>query len=141
MGGATLRVLVCASSSRRALADLDVHVVGGAQLVEARAQRLGLAGVAVRPQHAGAGFVERGQGGFAAVWRALDKAHDVPVALKVLHAQHVHNAERRGRFFRGARVMAQLDHANIVKIILPWASDGEYEYYVIHYVAGGTLRN
>ena len=101
-----------------------------------------------RPLHRGDVLDDRfvvldqlGSGGFATVWRALDKAHDVPVALKVLHAQHVHNAERRGRFFRGARVMAQLDHPNIVKIILPWASDGEYEYYVMHYVAGGTLRD
>ncbi|HEY8379927.1 MAG TPA: protein kinase, partial [Nannocystis sp.] len=69
-----------------------------------------------------------GSGGFATVWRALDQTTDLPVALKVLHAQHAHNAERRERFFRGARIMAQLAHPNIVKIIEPWASDGEYEY-------------
>lgn len=101
-----------------------------------------------RPLHRGDVLDDRfvvldqlGSGGFATVWRALDKTNDQPVALKVLHAQHVHNPERRGRFFRGARVMAQLDHPNIVKIILPWASDGEYEYYVMHHVAGGTLRD
>lgn len=82
-----------------------------------------------------------GTGGFATVWRALDQQTDQPVALKLLHAQHVHNAERRERFFRGSRIMAQLDHPNIVKIIEPWASDGEYEYFVMQYVAGGTLRD
>ncbi len=82
-----------------------------------------------------------GAGGFATVWHALDQRSGAPVALKVLHAQHVHNADRRERFFRGARIMAQLDHPNIVKIIEPWASDGEYEYFVMQYVAGGTLRD
>src|SRR5690606_29826839 len=82
-----------------------------------------------------------GAGGFATVWQALDQSTGAAVALKVLHAQHVHNPERRERFFRGARIMAQLDHANIVKIIEPWASDGEYEYFVMQYVSGGTLRD
>jgi len=82
-----------------------------------------------------------GAGGFATVWRALDQRSGAAVALKVLHAQHVHNADRRERFFRGARIMAQLDHPNIVKIIEPWASDGEYEYFVMQYVAGSTLRD
>ena len=82
-----------------------------------------------------------GAGGFATVWRALDQKTGAAVAIKVLHAQHVHNADRRERFFRGARIMAQLDHPNIVKIIEPWASDGEYEYFVMQFVAGGTLRD
>ncbi len=82
-----------------------------------------------------------GAGGFATVWRAIDKTTDSAVALKVLHSQHVHNPERRERFFRGARIMAQLDHPHIVKIIEPWASDGEYEYFAMQYVAGGTLRD
>lgn len=82
-----------------------------------------------------------GTGGFATVWRALDQRTGVAVALKVLHAQHVHNADRRERFFRGARIMATLDHPNIVRIIEPWASDGEYEYFVMQYVAGSTLRD
>ncbi len=82
-----------------------------------------------------------GAGGFATVWRAIDKSTDSAVALKVLHSQHVHNPERRERFFRGARIMAQLDHPHIVKIIEPWASDGEYEYFAMQYVAGGTLRD
>jgi serine/threonine protein kinase len=82
-----------------------------------------------------------GAGGFATVWRALDQRTGAAVAIKVLHAQHVHNAERRERFFRGARIMAQLDHPNIVKIIEPWASDGEYEYFVMQFVDGGTLRD
>src|SRR5690606_18608303 len=101
-----------------------------------------------RPLHRGDVLDDRfvvldqlGAGGFATVWRALDQTTDAPVALKVLHAQHAHNAERRERFFRGARIMSQLDHPNIVKIIEPWASDGEYEYFVMQYVAGGTLRD
>jgi serine/threonine protein kinase len=82
-----------------------------------------------------------GAGGFATVWRATDQKTGAAVAIKVLHAQHVHVAERRERFFRGARIMAQLDHPNIVKIIEPWASDGEFEYFVMQFVAGGTLRD
>ncbi|MFY0532811.1 serine/threonine-protein kinase [Nannocystis pusilla] len=82
-----------------------------------------------------------GAGGFATVWRALDQSTDTEVALKVLHAQHVHNAERRERFFRGARIMAQLEHPNIVRIIEPSASDGEYEYFAMQFVQGGNLRD
>src|SRR5690606_39004422 len=82
-----------------------------------------------------------GAGGFATVWRALDQGTGAPVALKVLHAQHVQNAERRERFFRGARIMAQLEHPNIVKIIEPSASDGEYEYFAMQFVSGGNLRD
>ncbi|MDC0675008.1 serine/threonine-protein kinase [Nannocystis radixulma] len=101
-----------------------------------------------RPLHRGDVLDERfvvldqlGAGGFATVWRALDQTTDTPVALKVLHAQHVHNAERRERFFRGARIMAQIDHPNIVRIIEPSASDGEYEYFAMQFVSGGNLRD
>lgn len=82
-----------------------------------------------------------GSGGFATVWRALDQRTGAAVAVKVLHAQHVHNPERRERFFRGARIMAQLDHPNIVKIVEALGSDGEYGYFVMQFVAGGTLRD
>ena len=101
-----------------------------------------------RPLHPGDVLDDRfvvheqlGAGGFATVWQALDQRTGDAVALKVLHAQHVHNADRRERFFRGARIMAQLDHPHIVKIIEPWASDGEYEYFVMQHVPGGTLRD
>ncbi|WP_434426912.1 protein kinase domain-containing protein [Nannocystis pusilla] len=101
-----------------------------------------------RPLHRGDVLDERfmvleqlGAGGFATVWRALDQSTDTEVALKVLHAQHVHNAERRERFFRGARIMAQIEHPNIVRIIEPSASDGEYEYFAMQFVQGGNLRD
>ena len=82
-----------------------------------------------------------GSGGFATVWRALDQSVGAAVAIKVLHAQHAYLPDRRERFFRGARIMALLEHPNIVRIIEPWASDGEYEYFVMEYVSGGTLRD
>lgn len=82
-----------------------------------------------------------GAGGFATVWRGVDQTSGAAVALKVLHAQHVQNAERRERFFRGARIMAQLDHPNIVKIVEPYASDGEYECFAMQFIDGGTLRD
>jgi serine/threonine protein kinase len=82
-----------------------------------------------------------GTGGFATVWRALDQSTGAPVALKVLHAQHTYRADRRERFFRGARIMAQLQHPNIVRIVEPWASDGEYEFFAMQYVSGSTLRD
>lgn len=107
-----------------------------------RAQRLG------RPLQRGDVLDDRflvldqlGAGGFATVWRGVDQTTGAAVALKVLHAQHVQNAERRERFFRGARIMAQLDHPNIVKIVEPYASDGEYECFAMQFIAGGTLRD
>jgi formylglycine-generating enzyme required for sulfatase activity len=81
-----------------------------------------------------------GSGGFASVWRARDKdRRQQVVALKLLHGQHTDSAERRDRFRRGARVMQQLSHPNIVRILDLYREDRGYHYFTMEYVAGGTI--
>jgi serine/threonine protein kinase/tetratricopeptide (TPR) repeat protein len=57
-----------------------------------------------------------GAGGMGEVYRAMDTKLDRDVALKVLPAEMSQDAERLGRFRREAKVLAQLDHPNIVTI-------------------------
>lgn len=67
-------------------------------------------------------FEEIGHGSFGVVYRARDRALQRDVALKVLKPDPLAKeepalgAEARARFVREARVLASLDHPNIVRI-------------------------
>ncbi|MEM9452697.1 MAG: SUMF1/EgtB/PvdO family nonheme iron enzyme [Myxococcota bacterium] len=80
-----------------------------------------------------------GQGGFATVWKAYDKKLRRFVAIKVLHGQFAQVASRRERLFRGARMMADLQHPNVVRVLVPEGEEQGFYYYVMEYVAGGDL--
>jgi hypothetical protein len=81
-----------------------------------------------------------GRGGFANVWRALDPVSGEHVAVKVLHSELASDVIRRERFFRGARIMTELDHPAVVRIIEPHGEDDGYHYFVMELVTGGDLR-
>ncbi len=81
-----------------------------------------------------------GRGGFAHVWRALDRQTSTDVAIKVLRSDLAQEPQRRERFFRGARIMAELDHPAVVKVLEQKGEDGGYHYFVMEFVPGGDLR-
>jgi len=81
---------------------------------------------------------EIGQGAFATVYLARDLKHERKVALKVLNADPTSETGEL-RFIREIRVLARLQHHNI----LPLHDSGHVDallYYVMPYVTGETLR-
>ena len=94
----------------------------------------------VRQAVAGRYDIEReiGQGAFATVYLARDLRHDRHVAFKVLNADPTSETGEL-RFIREIRMLARLQHPNI----LPLIDSGHAEamlYYVVPYVAGESLR-
>jgi formylglycine-generating enzyme required for sulfatase activity len=82
-----------------------------------------------------------GRGGFATVWRARDSASRDDVAIKVLHPELAGDVIRRQRFFRGARIMAELAHSIVVRIREREAEDDGFFYFVMELVSGGNLQD
>lgn len=80
-----------------------------------------------------------GVGGMATVYRAHHPRLDRFVAIKMMHPQLMADDSFHTRFEREARVVAKLDHPNIVPIY----DYDEYEkqpYLVMKYVEGQTLK-
>lgn len=82
-----------------------------------------------------------GRGGFATVWRARDSLSGNEVAIKVLHPELAGDSIRRQRFFRGARIMAELAHPLVVNIREREVEDDGFFYFVMDFVAGGNLQD
>lgn len=82
-----------------------------------------------------------GRGGFATVWRARDSASGDDVAIKVLHPELAGDVIRRQRFFRGARIMAELAHPTVVRVREREAEDDGFFYFVMDFIAGGNLQD
>lgn len=80
-----------------------------------------------------------GQGGMATVYKAYHAGLDRYVAIKVLHPAFKEDSTFLGRFQREARVLAKLDHPNIVPIYDFAEHDGQ-PYLVMKYVEGETLK-
>jgi serine/threonine protein kinase len=79
-----------------------------------------------------------GAGGMGEVYRATDTKLGRDVALKVLPAEMAHDPERLGRFRREAKVLAQLDHPNIVTSYSVEESDGVH-FLTMQLVEGQPL--
>jgi predicted Ser/Thr protein kinase len=80
-----------------------------------------------------------GHGGMSSVYRAHDALLERYVALKVLHEQYSEDEEFVERFKREARLVAQLQHANIVTVIDRGEQDGR-QYIVFEYIDGENLK-
>ena len=79
-----------------------------------------------------------GQGGMGRVYLARDTRLNREVALKILSPERVNNPRAIARFQREARVGAQLQHENLVRIYDFGESNGRY-YLVMEYIEGKTI--
>lgn len=80
-----------------------------------------------------------GQGGMATVYKAYHASLDRYVALKVLHPAFHQDQTFTMRFQREARVVARLEHQNIVPIY-DYAEHEGRPYLVMKYIEGDTLK-
>jgi serine/threonine-protein kinase len=72
------------------------------------------------------------------VYLAQDTRLNRHVALKILSPERVNNPRAIARFQREARVGAQLQHENLVRIYDFGESNGRY-YLVMEYIEGETI--
>ena len=80
-----------------------------------------------------------GQGGMATVYKAYHASLDRYVALKVLHPAFHQDQSFTSRFQREARVVARLEHPNIVPIY-DYSEHEARPYLVMKYIEGDTLK-
>src|SRR5512147_610587 len=80
-----------------------------------------------------------GHGGMATVYKAYHAALDRYVAIKVLHPAFKQDPNFLARFNREARIVAKLDHPNIVPIY-DFAEHEGTPYLVMRYIEGRTLK-
>ena len=85
---------------------------------------------------------ELGRGAMGVTYRAIDKALDRPVALKIISAARgSHSAEARERFMREARAAAALRHPNVATVYQFGVREesGQF-FYAMELVEGETLE-
>ena len=80
-----------------------------------------------------------GQGGMATVFKAYHAALDRYVAIKVMHPAFKEDPNFLARFQREARVVARLEHSNIVPVY-DYAEHNGAPYLVMKFVEGETLK-
>lgn len=80
-----------------------------------------------------------GSGGMANVFEAKDLPEDKIVAIKVLKEEYLTNDEFVRRFRNESKVIAVLDHPNIVKVY-DVNFTGAEQYIVMEYIDGITLK-
>jgi len=79
-----------------------------------------------------------GKGGMGTVYKAIQVSMDRPVALKILAHEIAGDAHFVRRFIREARIVARLDHPNIVRGIDVGRTGGTY-YLAMEYVEGESV--
>lgn len=81
-----------------------------------------------------------GSGGMGIVFKALHRAMERIVAIKVLPGYAVNSPEKVQRFHREVVSVAKLSHPNVVSAFDAHESDGTY-FLVMEYVDGDNLRD
>lgn len=80
------------------------------------------------------------QGGMGAILEAAEERTGRPVALKVMHPETMRSADALERFYLEARVLARLEHPNIVPLhVLKTDREGR-PFYTMKKIAGRTLQ-
>lgn len=82
-----------------------------------------------------------GAGGMGEVFRARDTRLDREVAVKVLPAAFIKDAERVSRFEREAKSIAALSHPNVLAIFDTGRAGDDVLYVVTELLTGETLRD
>jgi len=80
---------------------------------------------------------ELGRGGMGAIFLAIDRDLDRPVAIKILESA---TKDTFVRFRREAMAVARISHPNVVQIY-EVGLDSKVPFIVMEYVAGGTLSD
>ncbi len=80
-----------------------------------------------------------GQGGMATVFKAYHASLDRYIAIKALHPAFSEDPSFEARFRREARVVAKLEHPNIVPIY-DYAEHEKRPYLVMKFIEGNTLK-
>lgn len=81
-----------------------------------------------------------GYGGSSTVFLAQDINLQREVAIKVFQPRGAETRDFLHRFAREARVLAQLDHPNILPVY-DYGEEGDSAYLVMPHMAGGSLRD
>ncbi len=139
LGGYLLTAACLAADARPSVQGLELLAFAGA---------LGLLSVSGRrldawhsSRHLGPYRLQEllGEGGMGAVHRARHVVTGKTVALKVLHPWMTDNEEHRVRFLREGRILARLEHPNVVKVFETGEADGR-GYISMELLAGVPLR-
>ncbi|MFH1609165.1 MAG: serine/threonine-protein kinase [Candidatus Bipolaricaulota bacterium] len=80
-----------------------------------------------------------GQGGMGEVYLGIHTLTDQSVALKVVSPELMRDDGTRRRFLEEARVMAEMQHPNIVQL-LAFFEEGNRFFLVMEYVDGDTIE-
>ncbi|HET9766941.1 MAG TPA: serine/threonine-protein kinase [Thermoanaerobaculia bacterium] len=81
-----------------------------------------------------------GQGGMAVVYRAVDSVLGRTVAVKVIRPAYTEDPHFLERFLQEARVVASLDHPNVLPIF-DFGEEKGRPYLVLPYLPGGSLAD
>jgi serine/threonine protein kinase len=123
-------------------------LLGGGLELDAEQSEIALAlvphqlGAYTIERHADGGDWELGRGAMGVTYRAIDKALDRPVALKIINTDRgLRGAEARERFMREARAAAALRHPNVATVYQFGVCEqsGQF-FYAMELVEGETLE-
>jgi len=81
-----------------------------------------------------------GEGGMGTVFKAHQVSLDRDVAVKVLSKHLASNPDFVQRFQREARIMAKLDHPNILRCFGVGEEHG-YHYFAMEFIEGGSMQS